>query len=209
MKTLLLTLLVLLVATFAFTQQPSAAIELIESNILYRGFENKVKIAVNETDGQTISLVGNNCTVKALKAPNEFIVKPGNDKITTLSVVLTNSEGEETIVSTTEYRIKLLPDPDIYWGKIKSGNEATLSDDKLEIGYVYDCPLQSNFIVLKWKMYSDLGDVSGNGPNVTAIRSVLENISEPTVISFTVHVLSPDGITRLMSATRTVNPSEE
>lgn len=207
MKTLVTTILAIISTCLVFAQSPTAAIELTKSNILYRGYENKVKIAVNDTEGQIVSLVGNNCSVQALKTPYEFIVKPGNDKTVSLSVVLTIVEGQETIVSTTEYRIKLLPDPSIFWGINKSGNQASLIDTTLEVRYIYEVPLESNFRILKWTMHSEFGNASGDGADLTNARSVLNKVDRESTISMKVYVLSPDGITRMMSANWTVAPT--
>ncbi len=206
MKTLVTTLLSLFGATLLFAQVPTTAIETTDQNVLYLGYENKVKIAANDSKGEKITLSGSNCTVAATDTPNEYIVKVRKGDKATLSISSLASDGTVTLIRNEEYRIIPLPTVSIYWGNAQAGEKASLKDKKLSVKYASDVPFEADFQILKWEISSDFGNTKGVGIDLTTATALFENIDTETTITMVLDVQSADGITRKIGANWTVDP---
>ncbi|GAB5418661.1 MAG: hypothetical protein Crog4KO_04180 [Crocinitomicaceae bacterium] len=206
MKTLATTLLSLFSVTLLFAQVPTSAIESTELNVLYLGYENKVKVAVNDSESDKLALSGSNCTVAATDSPNEYIVKVLKGDKATLSISSIAPDGTTTLVRKQEYRIIPLPKVSIYWGNAQAGEKASLNDKELRVKYVSGVPFEANFLITKWDITSDFGNADGLGSDLTAATALFEAIDTQTTISMTLDVRGADGITRKIGATWVVAP---
>ncbi len=199
----------LLFQTFHLTAQETiSAIELPQLNILYRGYNNLVKIAVSNSENCLVTLVGQNCSISEDSLTGNYIVRPGTAKVTYLTV---NSYCNDSLVysNTSEFRVSNLPDPSIYWGSSKSGNKAAIRSQLLQAKYPPEIPLKSQFTVRSWGLYHN-GEckATGTGGNISGASEYLDSLTEPTSLQFKVIVQGPDGISRQIEATYTVDPTE-
>jgi hypothetical protein len=207
MKAFITTLLLVcstLVSNPSLSQEYEGALELPEMNILYRGYPNKVVAAVTNNDGCKIELIGSGCTITKTENSNLYIVKPGSGKSAYITLALV--DGDSSIaVRKMEYRVSNLPDPEIYWGGVKSGGTAATHQQVLFAKYPPEIPLNAQFSISEWTMITKTDTCSGKGSNISTAEAIFREINEPTLIEFEVIVVGPDGIQRRKRGTFKVN----
>lgn len=189
-------------------QEPSAAIELPEMNILYRGYPNKVKIAVSNNSGKTIQLIGANVVMTHAGNTDEYIVKPGEGRIANLHVLLVGDERIDT-VKTMQFRCANLPDPEIYWGGSKNGHLANSRTTVLFAKYPPEIPLNATFRINGWKIFHQGDTLSGTGSNLKNAEELFKSINEKTTLEFEVECVGPDGVVRIKKARWILKPFNE
>jgi hypothetical protein len=188
-------------------QEPTAALELPEMNLLYRGYPNKVTPAVTNNNGRHVSLIGSNVTIKK-SGETGFIVKPGKGRYTTLSVVLSDNEKFDTI-RTIRFRVQNLPDPELYWAGSRNGQRANIREVGLFAKYPPEIPLNASFSVTAWKIIHKGDTISGKGSNLSPAHDLFKTIKEETNLLFEVECIGPDGIVRIKKGTWIVFPWED
>lgn len=204
MKTVLITTLSL-IASLSFGQESSAAIEMLEGNILFRGYENKIIIGTHPEEGCSYSLSGENVSVT--KLDDYFIVKPGNGKTATLIVSENRPNGKALVVRTKEFQISNLPDPSLHWGWTPAGKAVQDQKPLLSCKYVGYFPLPENFNVVSWNVTHNGESFSGVGTDISALTSLIETFTEVTELTITAKVVGGDGIARQIRGTWFVRPS--
>ena len=181
-------------------QNPVAAVQLSEYNILYRGYENKVIPVVTNNSGKEVRLVGTTSTVEKVENEDYFIVKlTGRGKTEVLHVLLYDGKKTDTVQS-IRYRVQNLPAPEIYWGGLRSGGIGNITAKRLSIDYPEGVQLRNDFRIISWEITVKGEVIKGNGDKLTSAEDFLKKIENGTILLFKVKVLSPDGITRIMSA---------
>lgn len=204
----LILLIGLIAASTCSSQEPSAAIEVSEMNVLYRGYPNKVKIAVSNNSGKKIHLIGANVSMINAGAPGEYIVKAGDGKTATLHVLLLSAEKTDTVRS-MQFRVANLPDPEIYWGGARNGGQANSKMLLLFAKYPSEVPLNASFRINAWKMFHQGDTLVGRGSNLKNAEELIKSIQETTTFEFEVECVGPDGITRIKKAMWVVKPWAE
>lgn len=204
-------LLILLFSSFqSFAQEPIGAIEAPELNVLYRGYPNKINVAVTNNDNREVVLTGSNVSItKTPDSEASYIVKPDNKgRTATLTVGLI--EGDSIVpVKSIPYRIMYLPDPTLYWGGAKQSGKANIRQRKLFAKYPPEIPISAAFSILNWKIEWNGEQAEGNGSNLTSAEDFLKKIKEKTEVFVTTTVIGPDGIEREISAKWKVDPWDE
>ena len=175
--------------------EPIGAIEQPESNILFRGYRNKILPSVTNNNGLPIALEGINCSISRLDSSDYIIVKPGRGKMSTIILNLIRNDSLIPIKS-VEYRVANLPDPSLYWGKAKSGDKVSLSARKIEVKYMDGIALDANFKVIKWTIYYNDKSIRGIGTDLSSADEFLNSLERSGSISITATVRGPDGIAR-------------
>ncbi|XOV68253.1 MAG: hypothetical protein ACFHU9_03565 [Fluviicola sp.] len=201
---LFLTVLGFLFCVFTINAQESiGAIQNLELNVLYRGYSNKIKVATTECDNVTVKLVGRNCRVSPLNRPGEFVVKPGNGRLATLSIVRLEADSSETVIHETQYRVHNLPDPTLYWGGSRSGVKPSRHSRLILAKYPPEVPLSAYFSVKEWTMTIDSSHVTGVGGSLKAADSLIGSIKGSIKANRTVQIevkcVGPDGIVRSLT----------
>lgn len=205
MKTL--SQLILLGLTFlAQAQQaPTAAIELVETKVLFRGYANKILPVVSDAGDAEIIIAGKNATVEKDENSAYYVVKPGHERTAQIFVILKKYDIVDTI-RTTEYRVVNLPRPRLYWGPSENGEKANIREKFLFVGYSDDVSLQVTFSVLSWKLMANDDTISGKGRFIQEAEELLKTIDSETTVEIEVHVLGPDGKIRKMTGSWPVRP---
>ncbi len=87
---------------------PSANVTPTKMNVMYRGLENPISISAPGFTADQIEVSVTNGEL--VKRDGEYFVKPGKDKITTVTVS-TTIDGKRIILDNCDFRLKLTPDP--------------------------------------------------------------------------------------------------
>ncbi len=206
MKILASTLLLFL-SGLTFGQNYHAAVELPEMNIMYRGYNNKVEVAVNNADSSDVVVECSGCEVK--KSGSGYVVNPtGRSRELYLSV-LVRQKDSLIAIKKIKYRVSNLPYPELYWGGSKNGTKANIRSKKLFAKYPPDIPLNATFKVLSWELQTKNDTITGSGSNLSSTQETLKKITVPSTVTFTAIVMGPDGIRRKKTGTWKVDTWEK
>ncbi len=197
-------LFISLLSFWSQAQEPIVAIEYPNMNILYRGYSNKVILAVSDADMDKIILTGENCTIEKINDHSEYIIKPGKGRIVVLNVAL-KSGDEIVVLKRSEYKVFNVPDPQIYWGAKKSGEVATSYVAQIYAKYPPEIPLVSTFSVSEWTVIVEKDTIKGMGNDISKAQRIFKTISQPTLVIIEAKVMGEDGIYRKMSGHWTVD----
>jgi len=171
-----------------------AAIEMPEMNIMYRGYPNKIEVAVTNADNSEIELECAQCNVE--KKGSGFIVTPnGLNRELYLSVNVKKG-NKISAIKNIKYRVMALPVPQLYWGGAQEGSKANIRSTKLFVKYPPEIPLNATFKVISWELQTENDTIKSSGSNLSPAENVLKKIKEPTIINYSVIVEGSDGVRR-------------
>jgi len=176
--------------------KPSGSIELLDLNVLYRGYNNRVNATASGYQ-ETALTSGGNVTVS--KSGQEWIAKPGSGKMAYLIVSGRDSEGNSFQLKKGEYRVSNLPDPVLFWGAAKSGKKGSRSSRALIAKYPPEIPLNASFKVTKWTASAPGlkgAPPQGMGGTLGPAGPLISAAPPGTSLSITATVVGPDGIAR-------------
>ena len=193
---ILLTFLVLL-ASFTVNAQAYDVVNTSLSedvNILYRGFENKVKLLVPNPNDSKATIFGRNCAL--YRNGDHYVVRPGRGKTAAIVIVERNGDLTDTL-KVEQFKVMNLPNPSIYInGELSTGK---LNGDLkyARVQYKPDVPLDSKFTVKGWQILID-GELffGKNDRFPQMVNDAIANLSSGAIISLKLDVEGPDGITR-------------
>jgi hypothetical protein len=187
--------------------KPSGAISLPEMNVLYRGYQNKVKGAVSGYTDYSLSMSNGSIS----KSGDVYIAKPGGGREATISITGIAADGSKASVGKEEFRVRNLPNPTIKLGSLWDGAEASSASIKamtrLFAKYPPEIPLAANFSVVSYKVKITglLTTARGNGSNLNgAAKSLLKQARSGATILFETDVKGPDGKIRRKNGAITV-----
>lgn len=195
MKTFLSLISITLTITL-YAQNPIAALESPELNVLYRGYANKIIPAVSNNQGKTIILSSEGTQISKPEGTDYFVAKPGRDSKVSIAISLTDGH-DTTFVREVEYRVSNLPDPTLYLGKSRIGSAADINATELHVKYPAEVPLKASFQITKWSITVNGETISGTGNNIKSASELLQNASDGAVVFVQLNILSSDGITRM------------
>lgn len=204
MKALIL-VFVLFIGSISSAQEPIAALETSEMNILYRGYPNRVIPAVTNNDGRIVSLSATNATVSKEVESDYYIIKPNKGKITSLTISLIGSDGSSEIIRTVEYLVYNLPVPEVYWGGVFNKGKANIRSPLFFVKYPPEIPLNASFKIKSWQVTFEGDTIYGFGSNISTAEEFLKKIPDNTTLIFHFKILGPDGILRMKKGEWTVN----
>ncbi len=178
--------------------KPSGAISLPELNVLYRGYNNVVSAVASGFDQTVLTADGASVT----KSGENYIAKPaGSGREATLTVSGKNSvTGKTERLLSQKFRVSNLPDPELYWGAVKSGEKGSTAETRLFAKYGPEIPLNAQFNITKWECSipgAQGAPPSGTG-NVLSPQAVnlIKQAKPGMTVSFICNVTGPDGIAR-------------
>ncbi len=176
--------------------KPSGSIELPELNVLYRGYQNKVRATASGFEKTELTASGASIT----RNGEEYRVVPsGSGRTAHLSVIGKSSDGRSVTLKRMEFRVMNLPDPTLYWGASKSGGQVPAGDLKLFAKLGPEIPLDAKFQVLSWEVSCGDRPVTGTGNNMAAASGLIKAVPSGRDISVTTWVLDPSGTRRRIS----------
>lgn len=183
---------VLFCSLFSFGQ--SFVVENNDQNkILYRGFENTLKIGQTHEDYPSYKLETINCEATALSGSTDtYLVKPKtNAKFAQINFIVNGK-----VQDSTSFVIQNLPSPSLFLGNQESNSKIGKATN-LEVKYSNGIALKSDFRVSRWESMQKDQHFEGLGNNLSPeMISYIYALPEGETISIMVDVLSPDGITR-------------
>ena len=177
----------------AYSSTPSGAIEQPESNILFRGYDNKVVAAVNNNGNLPVVLTGENCTISIHESGEYFVVRPDGGK--SKAYVMLNLIDNDSLIQIkkSEYRILSLPDPIMYWGKIKSGEKGNPKARTLEVRYLDGMAINPKFEIMEWVVLHENKKMHGTGGDLTPAESIFIHLVKHSTVEIVAKVKAPDG----------------
>ncbi|NRA13551.1 MAG: hypothetical protein HRT57_16530, partial [Crocinitomicaceae bacterium] len=142
-----------------------AAVEMTDMTVLYRGYSSKIAVGVTNSGDSKIKLRCTNCDTLYKVRPNEYIIKPGNDREAKLQVLLEDGDSIR-VAKQIKYKVRVLPHPILYWGSAREGNKGVKSARLLRALYPPEIPLRASFVILKWSITINCETAAGVGGNL-------------------------------------------
>lgn len=190
MKSIIILFSILSISCFG--QGPEVAIELTEMNALYRGYSSSIEVAVSNSNSSDVTLTCSNCDTLYKVNSNQYIIRPGKEKETIVSVFAQNGDNTE-LVKTVKYKAINLPDPTIFFGSAKNGCKASKSSRLIQAKYTSEIPIQASFVIIKWSAHINEKSTQGVGGNLSAAEELIDSALPGDVITFMVIARGPDG----------------
>jgi|SRR5690554_790459 len=203
--------------------QYEGVISVKEHNILYRGYNNYIEVGLRAYCDDSIWLECSNCESIEWKSHLTYIVKPHDQRYTTLSILAFDGDRVFTI-SSKEFSVRDLPDPEImfngYWSYekfsiselVKNLKRPIYSNDppstKIRTPRVYaqyspERTMEAKFSVKDWCIQIQKEKFKGKGPSTNRdLLNYLMNLkfTEPVYMKVEMEALEPDGKLRLISS---------
>jgi gliding motility-associated protein GldM len=170
---------------------PTATVANADLAVLYKGWENKLKISASGYDPETIKISCSGCSIS--KKGDFYIAKPGNGKIATISVSATGDNGQNVKLVAEEFRIFPLPLPKPYFANqtfdkptMKKGTAISASQVLAKLG---DSPLNVKYTVTGFKMIiSKAGKIAElkarNGSLTKEMKAAIKKMPKGTSLTF-------------------------
>lgn len=190
--------LFLLLTTISFAQD---SIQLINTSfrfqtpILYRGYNNTIKIVAPGNDQNTFSLIGTGCMLS--RQEDVYTVKPGNADSVSLTIVMGGAHQQKSLVGTRSFKVMNLPEPSLHVNTQLATSINIREAQFFELKYLPEIPLSARFEVLNWMMLVNGEIHTGNNHIVTQnVAEILKTSPKGTKIQISLNVRGEDGITR-------------
>jgi gliding motility-associated protein GldM len=180
---------------------PTATVANADLAVLYKGWENKLKISASGYDPESIKISCSGCSIS--KKGDFYIAKPGNGKIATISVSATGDNGQNVKLVAEEFRIFALPLPKPYFGNqtfdkptMKKGTAISASQVLAKLG---DSPLNVKYTVTGFKMIVAKGGKiaelkAKNGRLTKDMKNAIKKMPKGTSLTFVgVSAAGPSG----------------
>jgi hypothetical protein len=187
--------------------KPSGAVSLPEMNVLYRGYDNKVKGAVSGYTGYRLSMTGGSIS----QSGEVWIARPGSGREATISITGVAADGSTASVGSEQFRVRNLPPPTIKLGSIWDGSKASPASiramNRIFAQYDESIPLNANFTVVKYivKVTGAPRNASGTGSQLNgAAMSLIKQARPGSSIVLETDVRGPDGKIRRKNGVITV-----
>ena len=94
---------------------PSAAVAAADLAVLYRNWDNKIKVSASGYDPSTISVACTGCKGSLKKQGDFYIARAGSGKVATIKVSGKTDDGKSVQLAAEEFRIFPLPLPSPYF----------------------------------------------------------------------------------------------
>ena len=170
---------------------PTATVANADLAVLYKGWENKLKISASGYEPEAIKISCSGCSIS--KKGDFYIAKPGNGKIATVSVSATTEDGGTVKLAAEEFRIFPLPLPKPYFANqtfdkptMKKGTAMSASQVLAKLG---DSPLNVKYTVTGFKMIVSKGGKiaelkAKNGRLTNDMKSAIKKLPKGTSLTF-------------------------
>jgi hypothetical protein len=197
MKTIYLILCVLILPVIATAQD--AVVAAVKMNVLYRGIDNPVEIAVPGVTSDKIMATITNGIIT--RTSNGWSVAPGSQNESVISVAVNNKK-----IAEKSFRIKSIPVPEVFFADKNEGTiskEIALKTETLDVvlrDFAWDLKftIQSFSLAINKDQYDYEESAVGN--KITDKMRSLINTLQPgrNLVFLNIKVLGPDGKNRDM-----------
>ena len=204
--------------------QNEGVISIKENNYLYRGYDNYIDVGLNNHCDDSVWLECTNCDSLEIKSYRRYIVRPLEERKTTLLIMRFDGENIFT-VSSEEIYVRNLPDPKLRIASLDNDTPLKVSvllaiansNDPLYCGhkpsgkirlprlfamYGPEIPLNAMFSVRSWCVQIQNETFQGEGSNIsTVLLDYLKYLkfTAPVYMKLETNVLGPDGKERFIT----------
>ena len=140
---------------------PNAAVSAADLQVLYIGWDNKIKVSASGYKPESIRLIGRGCSVRGPDSKGFYIAKVTNPKLKKASLIVTgiDDKGKTNELTNETFRVFPLPKPTAYFagkagGNLKKANAVSYSTLKASLG---DSPLDVPYEVVSFTMFTTKG----------------------------------------------------
>jgi hypothetical protein len=202
--------------------QNEGVISIKENDFLYRGYNNFIDVGLNVYCDDSVWLECTNCETAEWKGHRSYIIRPLEERKTTLSIMRFDGENVFT-VSSEEFRVRDLPGPEIMFNSYWRDEKISLSELKedlkrpvwhndtarieihtprLHAQYGPEKTMEAKFSVKNWNIQIHNETFTGKGSTINAnLLEYLINLEfeEPVYMKLETNVLGPDGKERFVT----------
>jgi len=177
--------------------KPQGTISLPEMMVLYRGYDNKLQAAASGYPD--FKLTGTGVSIR--KSGNEYIgTVTTSAKTATIQISGFNKMTNKSVpLGTTTFRVKSLPNPNVYWGSVENGGTVSGKDNKISISYGPDNLLNVKFPVNSWEISIDGIPIKAAGTGNTLDQKAMGLIRQAkkgSNVVINVKTIGPDKVLR-------------
>ena len=182
---------------------PNAAVSAADLQVLYIGWNNRIKVSASGYKPESIRLSGRGCSVKGPDSQGYYIatVTNGKSKEAKLIVSATDDNGKNVELANETFRVFPLPKPTAYFagkagGNLKKANAVSYSTLKASLG---ESPLDVPYSVVSFTMFTTKGgapiELNSKSDRLTPqMKAALKKIPKNGSLTFTrVKVKGPGG----------------
>jgi hypothetical protein len=105
--------------------EPTGVVSLPEMRIFYAGYKNEIEATASGFPADKVSVKGNGCRIVKEGGKWYALVNSGVRKAS-VTVVGQQDDGSTINVGTSEFQVRKLPDPTLYFGSITTGETVSL-----------------------------------------------------------------------------------
>lgn len=181
---------------------PNAAVAAADLNVLYRGWDNRLKVSASGYDPSTVSVSCSGCSIS--KKGDFYIAKAsGKSKTATVNVTAKDDKGNSVALAKEEFRVFSLPAPQIYFanqtidkpvmsrGLAKNASKLIAKLGNSPLNVPYEVTSFDMIVVKKGKVAT----VSSKGNKLSgAMKNAIKSMSAGTMLTFSnVKAKGPSG----------------
>lgn len=182
---------------------PNAAVSAADLQVLYIGWNNKIKVSASGYKPESIKLSGRGCSVKGPDSKGFYVATVTNPKAKTANLIVSgvDDNGKSNELANELFRVFPLPKPTAYFagkagGNLKKANAVSYSKLKASLG---DSPLDVPYSVVSFTMFTTKGgapiELNSKSDKLTPqMKAALKKIPKNGSLTFTrVKVKGPSG----------------
>ena len=182
---------------------PNAAVSAADLQVLYIGWNNRIKVSASGYKPESIRLSGRGCSVKGPDSKGYYIATVTNGKVKEAKLIVsaTDDNGKNVELANETFRVFPLPKPTAYFagkagGNLKKANAVSYSKLKASLG---DSPLDVPYSVVSFTMFTTKGgapiELNSKSDKLTPqMKAALKKIPKNGSLTFTrVKVKGPSG----------------
>lgn len=182
---------------------PNAAVSAADLQVLYIGWNNRIKVSASGYKPESVRLSGRGCSVKGPDSKGYYIatVTNGRAKEAKLIVSATDDNGKNVELANETFRVFPLPKPTAYFagkagGNLKKANAVSYTKLKASLG---ESPLDVPYEVVSFTMFTTKGgapiELNSKSNKLTPqMKAAIRKIPKNGSLTFTrVKVKGPSG----------------
>ncbi len=177
--------------------KPQGTISLPDMMVLYRGYENRLQATASGYPD--FKLIGNGVSIR--KNGNEFVGTVSTSaKTATIQISGFNKMTNKSVpLGITTFRVKQLPNPNVYWGNVENGGTVSGKDPKISLSYGSDNLLNVKFPVNSWDVSIEGVQIKVSGSGGTLDQKAMNLVRQAkkgSRIIVNVKTIGPDKVLR-------------